>query len=171
MKNHNWKKIEISKKSWFNFWNTLVGSYVLILSFLSLFLQEKIRLKNGNVFADFYKIERFEYWKKQNFKNFCFEFLDHLIISLHIQNWHFWTSTFLKNLHFLYAKNVKKWDFPMFGCMALTKMLIDISFNNLETYWPILAIRKTVLWHISKWNSANYKIKKNLPGKMIFLKN
>ena len=54
--------------------------------------------------------------KNQNFRICCIKSLDHISISLQNQNWHFWTSRFLKNCLLKCKKMLflKKCDFEMF---------------------------------------------------------
>ena len=96
----------------------------------------KITFKNGNILADFNKIENFEGSKNpenQHFKNCCVQSLDHLSNSLHTQNLHFWTSRFLKNscinAKICYFSNSA--IFPISDSMALTfNAHRMISFDN-----------------------------------------
>ena len=79
--------------------------------------------------------------KNQNFKICWIKSLDHLSISLQNQNWHFWTSRFLKNLLPKCKKMLflKKCDFPYISwyCLHLNTHRTK-SFDNWETYDPIL---------------------------------
>ena len=124
MKSHNWQKNQNIKKSSDQFFKHVMSyMYAKFQLSKSIFLEGdrfflwKLGSKNAifwQILTKLTTLKGHKILKNQNFKICCIKSLDHISISLQNQNWHFWTSRFLKKTLVKMQKNAisqKMWFF------------------------------------------------------------